>query len=269
MPIPAEQQWMARRAPPAGRVPDNLLITKLQRWGSLSDADIAMLARGASGRVRSCGAREDIISEGDKPSGPYLILSGWACQYKQLANGRRQILSFLVHGDLCELDLLILYEIEHSVGSITPVRIAELSREDLRPMLGHPGIAQALWREALVQSAIQREWIVNMGQRTALQRIAHLFCELFFRLNAAGMIAGNSFEFPVTQTDLADASGLSIVHINRMLRALREARLLECRGRTVTIPDIAALAKIGLFNPGYLHLDGQLDPQGGPLEADD
>jgi CRP-like cAMP-binding protein len=120
--------------------------------------------------------------------------------------------------------------------------------------LTHPRVTRSLWWEALMTAAIQREWSVNLGQRTAAERIGHLFCELFFRLRAVGLTTDSSYELPVTQADLADASGLSAVHVNRTLQELRAANLIVLRGKTLTIPDLEALKTIALFNPNYLHL---------------
>jgi CRP-like cAMP-binding protein len=162
--------------------------------------------------------------------------------------------------------MFILREMDHSIGTITATTVAELSRATIEAItLGHPRITQGLWWETLVNNGIQREWTVNIGQRTALERIAHLLCELFIRLKTVGLTNGKSFEAPVTQTDLADATGLSTVHINRTLRELREGRLVEWKGKIVTIPDLDALAHVGLFNPNYLHLDRE----GRHLDAND
>lgn len=235
---------------------ENPLVRKLHNFTKLSAEDVQVLNGAAIARVRTFGPREDIISEGDNPHELYLVLSGWSCRYKQLEDGRRQILSFFVPGDLCDLNMFILREMDHSIGTITTTTVAELSRETIEAItLGHPRVTQALWWETLVNTGIQREWTVNIGQRTALERIAHLLCELFIRLDIVGLTSGKSFELPVTQADLADATGLSTVHVNRTLRELREARLVEWRGKVVMIPNLDALANVGLFNPNYLHLD--------------
>jgi CRP-like cAMP-binding protein len=245
---------------------ENPLVRKLQSFVKLSAEDVQVLDSAALARVRTFGPREDIISEGDKPHDLYLVLSGWSCRYKQLEDGRRQILSFFVPGDLCDLNMFILREMDHSIGTITATTVAELSRQTIEVItLGHARITQALWWETLVNSGIQREWTVNIGQRTALERIAHLFCELFIRLDIVGLTSGKSFEFPVTQAELADATGLSTVHVNRTLRELREARLVEWKGKIVTIPDLDALANVALFNPNYLHLERE----GRHLDAND
>ena len=175
---------------------------------------------------------------------------------KQLADGRRQIVSFFLSGDMCDLNVFILTEMDHSIGTITPVTIADLAREFFDQIsVGHPRIATALWWETLVNAAIQREWTISLGQRTASERMAHLLCELFFRLRLGGLTDDTSCEFPLTQADLADATGLSKVHVNRTLQELRNAGLIVLKGKTLTVPSLERLMDTGLFNPNYLHMD--------------
>ncbi|MGN6101637.1 MAG: Crp/Fnr family transcriptional regulator [Devosia sp.] len=119
----------------------------------------------------------------------------------------------------------------------------------------HPRLRQALWWDWLVKLAIQREWTLNVGRRDAFERLAHLFCELYFRLEAVGMTEGPSVQLPLTQTDLAEATGLSAVHINRTLQEMRSAGLVILRDHVLTIPDLPALQVAAMFNPAYLHLD--------------
>jgi CRP-like cAMP-binding protein len=244
----------------------NPLIRKLEQFVRLSPNDKAMLTRASSDRMRKFGPRADITREGDKPRDVHLLLSGWACRYKQLEDGRRQVVSFFLPGDMCDLNVFILKEMDHSIGTITPVTIADLSRDFFDEIsAGFPRVATALWWETLVNVAIQREWTMNLGQRTASERMAHLLCELFFRLRLAGLTEDNSCEFPLTQADLADATGLSKVHVNRTLQALRAAELVMLKGKTLTVPSLERLMDAGLFNPNYLHMDhegSQLDANG-------
>jgi CRP-like cAMP-binding protein len=215
-----------------------------------------MLVRGSSERVRNFGPRADVSREGDRPRDVHLILSGWACRYKQLEDGRRQVVSFFLPGDMCDLNVFILKEMDHSIGTITPVAIADLSREFFDEVsAGYPRVATALWWETLVNAAIQREWTMNLGQRTASERMAHLLCEIFFRLRLAGLVEGSSCDFPLTQADLADATGLSKVHVNRTLQELRAAELVALKGKMLTVPSLERLMNAGLFNPNYLHID--------------
>lgn len=235
---------------------DNPLVRKLQRFARLSSEDRQALNEAARLNVRRIGSREDIIREGESPDQVNLILSGWACRYKQLEDGRRQIIAFFLPGDLCDTHVFVMREMDHSIGTLSAVTVAEINRDALTAITElHPRITQALWWEMLVATAVQREWTVNIGQRTATERLGHLFCELFLRMRAVDLTDGNSCELPVTQVDLADALGLSNVHVNRVLQELRANGLVTLRGRQLTIPDLAALKAASLFNPNYLHLD--------------
>ncbi|TAI63811.1 Crp/Fnr family transcriptional regulator [Bradyrhizobium sp. Leo170] len=232
------------------------LVRKLEQFVRLSSADRACLTRAASERLRKFGPRVDIVREGERPKDVQLVVAGWACRYKQLEDGRRQVVSFFLPGDSCDLNVFILREMDHSIGSITDCTIADLSRDFFEEIsVGYPRIVTALWWESLVDAAIQREWTLNLGQRTALERMAHLLCELFFRLRLAGLTNGDGCDFPLTQADLADASGLSKVHVNRTLQELRSANLIVLKGKTLVVPDLRRLMNAGLFNANYLHME--------------
>lgn len=232
------------------------LVRKLEQLVRLSSADREILDRATSERVREFGPRVDITREGDRPRDVHLVLSGWACRYKQLEDGRRQIVSFFLPGDMCDINVFILKEMDHSIGSITAVTIADLSREFFDEIVaGYARIATAFRWESLVNAAIQREWILNLGQRTASERMAHLLCEIFFRLRLAGLTRQDVCDFPLTQADLADATGLSKVHVNRTLQELRSANLIVLRGKTLVVRDLEGLMQAGLFNANYLHID--------------
>jgi len=244
----------------------NPIIRKLEQFTKLSSEERRVLEQVTSEGLRQLGTREDIIREGDKPQALNLILSGWACRYKHLEDGRRQIIAFFLPGDLCDNHVFVLREMDHSVGTLTPVTFAQIPRRRIEEItLSHPRVTQALWWESLVGSAIQREWIVSLGQRDALERMAHLLCELFLRLRAVGLAEENRCELPLTQAELADAMGLSTVHVNRTLQELRAAKLIILKGRTLTIPDLEALQSAAQFNPSYLHLDHE----GQHLDAND
>jgi CRP-like cAMP-binding protein len=234
---------------------DGPLIRKLEQFTKLSTDDKHALEGLTRDRVRKISPRDNIIHEGDKPENIYLIVTGWACRYKTLEDGRRQLIAFLLPGDLCDLNIFVLREMDHSICAMSALNYTEIDPDALAALtLTHPRVTRSLWWEALMTAAIQREWSVNLGQRTAAERIGHLFCELFFRLRAVGLTTDSSYELPVTQADLADASGLSAVHVNRTLQELRAANLIVLRGKTLTIPDLEALKTIALFNPNYLHL---------------
>ncbi len=240
------------------------LVRKLNNFTRFSDREVAVLSELMTRRLRSLGPREDVIQEGEKPDAINIVRKGWACRYKMLEDGRRQIIGFFLPGDVWDLNISIMQGMDHSVSTITPVVLAELSHQNVDELMASfPRISQALRWEAMVSTAVQREWIVNLGQRTAFERLSHLFCELFARLEIAGMTDGNSCEMPLTQTDLGEAMGLSTVHVNRTLQELRAAGLVILRDRILTIPDRIALKKAALFQDNYLHLDGA----GRPLDA--
>jgi CRP-like cAMP-binding protein len=244
----------------------NHIIRKLQNFVRLSAADRAILERAVEQRVRTFTPHTDIAREGDKPTDVRLILSGWACRYKQLEDGRRQIVSFVLPGDICDLNVYILREMDHSIGTITSVTASDLPRDFFDEITaGYPRILTAFWWESLVNAAIQREWTMSLGQRTASERMAHLFCELFTRLRMAGLTDNNSCSFPLTQAELAEATGLSKVHVNRTLQELRANDLIVLKGKTLLVPDLDRLISAGLFNPNYLHLERE----GRQLDAND
>jgi len=232
------------------------LIAKLEQFTRLSGEDKDAVRRATAERVRAVPAHDDIIREGEPPKVVNLVLSGWACRYKLLEDGRRQIVSFFLPGDICDFNVFILRSMECSLGTLTQVTLSELSRTAVeRLTLDYPRVAQALWWETLVSHSIQREWTMNLGQRTAYERLGHLLCELFLRLQAVGRTDGDSCDLPLTQAELADAMGLSTVHVNRTLQELRASGLVVLRGRTLTIPDLAGLQAATMFNPNYLHFD--------------
>lgn len=234
----------------------NPLVKKLRRFTRLSSSDEEALSALTRSNVSSLEARQDIVGEGDAPDHVNLVLSGWACRYKQLADGRRQITAFFVPGDLCDLRIFILKAMDHSIGTLTPVTFARLSRDAILELSdAHPRLSRALWWSGLVSGAIEREWIVNLGQRRAIERCAHLICELYLRLETVGLVEDHTFGWPLTQTELGEATGLSTVHINRTLQELRANRLIELRGKTLTILDFERLKAAATFSSNYLHLE--------------
>lgn len=233
----------------------NPLIRKLELFTRLSNEDKTALSRLVNARVRQFNPREDIIREGDAPKDVYIFLSGWACRYKQMEDGRRQIIAFFLPGDICDMNVFILREMDHSISTITPVTLAEVSRETFDELtVDHPRVTQAFWWESLVDAAVQREWTVNLGQRTAAERIAHLICELFLRLHSIGLARANTCEWPITQIELADTTGMSSVHVSRTINELRNLGLIVLRDRQLTVSDLPGLMRLAMFNSNYLHL---------------
>src|ERR1700733_7587547 len=234
---------------------NNPLLRKLSNFAALSEEESTAIVDSCRD-VREVGAREDVISQGDRTGGVKLLLDGFACRYKTLEDGRRQIVAYFVPGDLCDLRVFILKRMDHSIGAIAPSRVATIAPENvLKLMHTHPALTRALWWSTLVEEAIAREWIVNVGQRNALERMAHLFCELLYRFRAVGLNEGNSCTLPLTQVELAETLGLSSVHVNRTLPALRRRTLITLEGGTLTIQDLDTLKEVSFFNPDYLRLD--------------
>ncbi len=237
--------------------PGAALHLHLAAFAALSSADRKLLDAAVARKVRTIGPRKDIISEGERPRVVNVLLSGWAMRYKQLSDGRRQILSFFIPGDLCDANVFILGQMDHSIGTLTEVTYAEISATDFEHMMEcSTRITKALWWSELVTLAVQREWTTNIGQRSAYERLANMFCELLARLHLVGLADGNSFDFPLTQNDLADATGMTAVHVNRTLQQLRRDGLIDLNNRHVTVTDPEGLKAAAQFNPNYLHLDG-------------
>ncbi len=233
----------------------NPFILKLAHGADLSDGDRAELDK-AVRNVRQLGPHEDVIREGDRPEEVHAVLEGFAFRYKLLPDGQRQIMAYLVPGDLCDIHVAILGEMDHNIGALGPCKVAYIPRRAIEELTeNHPRINRALWWATLVDEGILREWLVNMGRREAEQRMAHLFCELHIRLETVGLTKDKGFDLPVTQSDLGDTLGISNVHVNRMLQELRGKRLLSFEGKRVTIHDLDGLMGFADFDPSYLHLE--------------
>ncbi|WP_114953530.1 Crp/Fnr family transcriptional regulator [Sphingosinicella terrae] len=208
--------------------------------------------------LRELAPRRDLTREGDRPSAIRLILDGWACRYKQLPDGRRQIVHILLPGDFCDACHFVAERIDHSVGAITRLAYAEIPAAEIETLITQGSeLLRTFWRNEMIEAAIAREWTANVGQRTAYERLAHLFCETFLRLAAIGLAEDASCEWPLTQNDLADATGLTAVHVNRTLQELRREGLIELRGRRLALPDPARLRQVAEFSPLYLHLPAE------------
>ena len=231
------------------------VASKLEAFTKLSADDRSALEQ-LSRNVRYVDARRDLISEGDKPRFVHLVLDGWACRYKQLPDGKRQIVSLFVPGDFCDLNVYILKQMDHSIGAITRLKVAMITADDMDALTAQrPRITQALWWHELVTTAIQREWTLNIGQRSAYERLAHLLVEVYLRLRTIGRALEGHCDFPLTQNDLADATGLTAVHVNRTLQELRKDGLIELERKQLRILDLEGLKRVSMFNANYLHLD--------------
>ena len=201
-------------------------------------------------------ADQDIVRIGDRPSRCCLILSGFACTYKVTAEGKRQIVSFSLPGDIPDLQSLHLKVLDTSIATISTCRVGFITHEALRDICDrYPRITAAFWREALIDAAIFREWVTNVGRREAYTRMAHVLCELLVRLRAVGLAEDHVCDLPITQGEFADALGVSNVHVNRVLQQMRADGLIETKGTQLKIPDWDRLKQVGEFDPTYLHLE--------------
>lgn len=232
----------------------NPLIRKLEHGARLTDDDRNVLEE-ICRKKRQISANQDIITEGARPENVHLVMNGFACRYKLLPDGRRQIIAFLVPGDFCDLHVAILGEMDHSIGTPWGCSIVEIPKETIDELgRNHPRIMRALWWATLVDEGVLRSWLVSMGQRTADKQMAHLICELLVRLQTVGYADADTFEFPLSQVDIGDTLGLSVVHVNRTLQVLRGNRLIVWKYKRIHIPDVKRLEAFADFNPRYLHL---------------
>jgi CRP-like cAMP-binding protein len=232
-----------------------VLVRKLEHGAELSKADITAL-ESAVASVKQIETHEDLIEEGDRPEFVHVVLEGFACRYKLLEDGGRQIMAWLVPGDFCDLHIAILGEMDHNIGTLSSSKIA-LIRPDAVIELTQTSasLSKALWWASLVDEAILREWLVGMGRRPADRQIAHLLCELLTRMQAVGRAPGNVLKMPVTQAQLADSVGLTTVHVNRTVMHLRELGLITWRDKALTIADVDGLQAFAGFDANYLHLN--------------
>lgn len=231
------------------------LIRKLESITPLSDLNRRAI-ESLSVSIRRFEPRQDIVRDQDRPSQCCLVLQGWVHRYKLLDEGRRQIVSFHVPGDLPDLQSLHLRVMDHSVATLTACTLAFIPHEHVRDLLlRFPSLSEAMWRDTLIDAAIFREWLTGVGRRSSHARIAHLFCEMYVKLEAVGLAKDHRCSWPLTQGDLADALGLSNVHVNRVLQDLRGQGLITLRGGMLTFEDWAALSRLAEFDPTYLHLD--------------
>jgi CRP-like cAMP-binding protein len=231
------------------------LARKLNSFVDLSDEDIRGLDR-MGANARSYKAGEVLIEAGDRPEHVFLLLEGWACRYKVTPEGDRQIMAYLIPGDLCDIHIFILKTMDHGISLLSDAKVAAIPAQKMLALLRErPAVAQALLWATLVDEAVLREWVVNLGQRDALERIAHLFCEMWLRMEQVGLVDGPAFSLPLTQTELAETLGLTAVHVNRVIQKMREDGLISLYRKHLTILDAERLKAIAGFDPNYLHLD--------------
>lgn len=231
----------------------NHFVEKLQRMTALTPADIATLEQ-ATAHPRTYAAKQDMIREGDRPGPVFVVLDGWACRYKILPSGTRQIMAFLLPGDACDLHIGMLSEMDHSLQAITATKVALIPGEDMAAMLdSSPRIANAMYKAQLIDEGTLRAWIVSMGRRSSIERVAHLMCELYLRTVAGNGTSEGEVALPISQVIFADALGMTPVHINRILRELRESGAMAFSRGSLRVLDPVKLVQIAGFDENYLH----------------
>ena len=250
---------MGEGRPPPASLLANPLARKLENFITITPEDARVLD-GLERSQESIEAHQDIIVEGQVPRSVFLVKEGLACRYRILPDGRRQIITFLLPGDLNDLHVFLLREMDHSIAAITPVRIATIAQESVMELtIRRPRITAGLWWASLQEEALLRERIVALGRRDAAGRVAYLLCELLWRHQAVGLAEGRSFELPLTQVELADTLGMTAVHTNRILQDFRRRGLIVLKNRTVVLNDVKALQALAEFTRSYLHLSGAPD----------
>ena len=230
--------------------PSARLIKRLQRTCTLSAADVRAI-EALPFHLREYGSDTDIVREGDRPSQSCLVVEGCLYRFNVVANGKRQVLSFNYPSDIPDLQSFHLGKMDHNLGTLTKSVVAFMPHDSLAELTDHhPRIAACLWRESHADAAITRQWIVNLGRRSALSRVAHLLCEQALRLKQIGLGDETGFPWFFTQAVLADATGLSVVHVNRMLQELRTKRLVGAYdSKRLTILDWDGLVAVAEFDP--------------------
>jgi CRP-like cAMP-binding protein len=220
----------------------------------LGEADEASLT-GLSIRTRNLQPGEDFTREGDEPNLSAIVLEGWVARYHSLRGGGRQYLSLHLPGDWPDAQGLLLKRIDHSICAIGPAVVGTIRHDQLRSLFQRSApVAEALWRETLIDAAIFRQAITNNGSRSATKRMAHLFCELFYRARQAGLTEGEALTLPLNQFQLGDVLGLALVTVNRTVRSLRATASVDFRNGRLIIVSWDTLADIAEFDPGYLNV---------------
>lgn len=229
----------------------------VRRLGTLAElsAEDQSLVESLCKDVRKVPRKTDITKEGDRPDYVHVMLRGWGARYKTLRDGSRQIVDFVIPGDFCDLHVALLREMDHGITALTPCTVARINQEQIAALTNdNSRIIRAMWWSSLVDQAILREWLLNVGRRSALERVGHLLCELHYRMSRVGLVEHDRLALPLTQEELADATGLTAVHMNRTLQRLRGEGMIELRGGTLELLDVGTLQEAVGFDPTYLHV---------------
>jgi CRP-like cAMP-binding protein len=242
----------------------NPLTLKLEQFTRFDQSERGRLNKLLSYPTKTYARGQTIIAEGDKVRDIHLVLTGLAARAKTMVDGDRQIMAFLIPGDLCDVEVFVLKAMDHSIEALSDTTCVVIPAKVIEDLLSESStLTRALWWSTMTDSAILRERIIDHGSRDARERLAHLFYEMLIRYRIVVETTDDSFPFPLTQEDLADATGITPVHVNRTLQQLRSEGLIEMRSRVLTVLDAEGLRAAAQFNPNYLHLDRteQGDPE--------
>ena len=231
----------------------NRFIDKLNGFGILNAEEVNALSA-ATSKPKKVAVKTDLIREGDRPGPVLVMLEGWACRYKILPNGTRQVLAYLMPGDACDLHIGLLAEMDHSIQVIRPALVASIERSVMDEIMdAHRGIAKAMYIAQLVDEGTMRAWITSMGRRTSIERVAHLMCELYLRARNIGLTSEPYLQLPLSQLLLADSLGMTPVHLNRVLKILRVNGAMTLERGSLNITDPEKLIQMAGFDENYLH----------------
>ena len=230
------------------------VLVNLQNHVSLSTSDRSAVEAFICQSGRRLEPGYELIRAGHSGKG-YALLEGWIAREVILPDGRQQVVALFIPGDIFDLGAELIEECEYSLRALTAATVREISRAQVHRLIEqHPNLREALAWEQLLQIAVTGQWVVSLGQRDAVERIAHFFCEIYSRLHSVGLTNGNECNLPLTQAVLAEIVGMTKVHVSRSLRKLRSEGLVEFGNARLRIPDLHRLAQIGQFDPMYLHL---------------
>jgi CRP-like cAMP-binding protein len=233
----------------------NPLTMKLEQYTSFDPEERQRLDQLLSYPRETYARGRTIIRQGDKVDDIHLVLTGLAARSKTLRNGERQFMALLVPGDLCDVEVFILEGMDHDITALTDTTCVLIPAKIIEGLLTESTkLTKALWWSTMTDSAVLREWIVDHGSREAVERIAHLMCEMLIRYRIIGETTDDSFPFLLTQDELADATGMTPVHVNRMLQQLRTRGLIELHGKVLTVLDPKGLQRVAKYDSSYLHL---------------
>jgi len=229
---------------------------KKLRWRTEISSEEERAIREAVAEVRQVSADELVIRSGEELSSSLLLLDGWMARSKDLAGGERQVSELHVAGDFPDLHGYTLKRLDHDLLSLSDCRVAVVPHERIRAILEQfPRLGRVYWFSTNIDAAIHREMVLSLGQRSAISRMAHLFCELYVRLSVVGRTKDDGYEFPLTQRELSECLGLTVVHANRTLQELRRRGLVDLENRHLRIRDRRGLEGLAEFDSGYLYLD--------------